>query len=112
ELAALLPAGQVDRLATIWEQLELDEALFDGGSYRYRRYGRLLVQSDSPARRRFTPLPHVAFRQSAELIPGYGGRDRLFGPIAPEALLDPALVGLVAADLATAECSAGRVRRW
>jgi hypothetical protein len=112
ELAALLPAGDLDRLATGWDRLELDEALFDGGTYRYRRYGRLCAERDSPGHRRFTPLPHAPFWQSAEHIPDYGGQERLFGPIPDETLLGPALLGLVAADLSVVERVTGHSGRW
>ncbi len=111
ELATMISAQDIDGLARHWEQLGLDETLLDG-KYRYRRYGRLLAECDSPGRRRFTPLPHAPFRQAAEHVPNYGGRDRLFSPISQESLLDPALLGLVAADLAVAEGAADQVGRW
>jgi hypothetical protein len=103
DLVALLPAADLARLEACWEQLELDDALIDGGSYRYRRYGRLRADRDASGNRRFTPLPHAAFRQSAAHIPDYGGRERLFSPIAEDVLRNPALVGLVAADLDVVE---------
>ncbi|TDV43206.1 hypothetical protein CLV71_116140 [Actinophytocola oryzae] len=112
ELTALLPAGDLDRLANGWDRLELDEALFDGGTYRYRRYGRLRADGDSPGHRRFTPLPHAPFWQSAECMPDYGGRERVFGAISDETLLDPALLGLVAADLSVVERVTGHRGQW
>lgn len=112
ELTTLLPADDLDRLTTDWERLERDEALFDGGAYRYRRYGRLRAECDAPGHRRFTPLPHAPFRQPAELIPGYQGQARLFGAIPEETLVSPALLGLVAADLAVVERVTGHPGRW
>ncbi|MFL6139308.1 MAG: 2OG-Fe dioxygenase family protein [Frankiaceae bacterium] len=112
ELATVAPASEVDRLAAQWETLELDGALFDGGTYRYRRYGRLLADVNPAGNRRFAPLPHQAFRQAAEHIPNYGGRERLFSPISPEALLSPALIAILAADLAVVEAATGAAPRW
>jgi hypothetical protein len=111
-LTALLPAGDLDRLANGWDRLELDEALFDGGTYRYRRYGRLRADCDSPGHRRFTTLPHAPFLQSAECMPDYGGQARLFAAIPDETLLDPALLALVATDLSVVERATGYSGRW
>ncbi|HEX5120937.1 MAG TPA: 2OG-Fe dioxygenase family protein [Pseudonocardiaceae bacterium] len=112
ELTGLFATEAVVRLARCWELLGPDEALVDGGTYRYRRYGRLRAERDAPGHWRFTPLPHVPFRQSAEHVPHYGGRARMFGPIPPTELLDPTLVGLVAADLDIAGHVATDVRAW
>lgn len=112
DLTGLFPTDAVGRLARCWERLERDDALVDGGTYRYRRYGRLRADRDAPGHWRLTPLPHAPFRQSAEHIPHYGGRARMFGPIPPADLLDPALVGLVAMDLDVVGHAAPDVLAW
>lgn len=111
ELAAALPAT-VSGIAGYWEHLDRDEALLDGGCYRYRRYGRMLVSGDGPRRWSFSPLPHAAFRQEARYIPGYGGRERMFSPILPETLLHPVLIALVSLDLAIVAASGHSAPAW
>ncbi|MGZ3145621.1 2OG-Fe dioxygenase family protein [Lentzea chajnantorensis] len=82
-----------------WEDLIRDDALVDGGSYRYRRYGRLAAV---PVGEGFelTPLPHRAFRQDS--IPMWRSNERLFAPIEPAFLTNPCLHDLISTDLALA----------
>jgi len=82
-----------------WEDLVLDGALVDGGSYRYRRYGRLAAVP-SGAGFDLTPLPHTAFRQDG--IPMWRSNDRLFAPIESAFLDNLCLRELVTTDLALA----------
>jgi hypothetical protein len=110
DLAALLPATGFAQFHACWESLELDKEL-GGATYRYRRYGRLLAE-DEPDGVRFTPLPHVAFQQDAAFIPDYGGRARLFSPIAMPVLLDPVMTSLVAVDMAIVTSAGAKARRW
>jgi hypothetical protein len=110
DLAALLPAAGLAPFRAWWESLELDQEL-GSATYRYRRYGRMLAEH-GPNGMRFTPLPHVPFQQDAALIPDYGGRARLFGPIATPALLDPVMTSLVAADVAIVTSAGAKARRW
>ena len=110
DLATLLPAAGLASFHAWWESLELDQEL-GGATYRYRRYGRLLAEH-GPYGVRFTPLLHVPFQQDAALIPGYGGRARLFGPIAAPVLLDPVMTSLVAVDVAIVTAAGAKARRW
>jgi hypothetical protein len=82
-----------------WDDLSPDTELPDGGSYRYRRYGRLAAAA-GPHGFELSPLPHAAFQQSAETIPHYRGKARRFDPIPAAVLRDPVLTRLVSVDLA------------
>ncbi|MFJ8959782.1 2OG-Fe dioxygenase family protein [Lentzea sp. NPDC102401] len=82
-----------------WEDLVLDGALVDGGSYRYRRYGRLAAVP-SGAGFELTPLPHRTFRQDG--IPMWRSNDRLFAPIEPAFLDDRCLREIITTDLSLA----------
>lgn len=99
ELGGWFPGEGLARFAACWERLRRDE-LVTGGVHRYRQYGRLMAAGDRTGEWGLTPLPHAAFQQSAEHVPLYGGKARMFGPIPPETLADPVLAGLVATDLA------------
>ena len=87
-------------LASTWDDLAPDTALLDGGRYRLRRYGRLRARLDGDTLR-LTRLDHAEFRQDTN--PLYRGRARLFEPMRPATLADPALRRLVAFDVAVGE---------
>jgi hypothetical protein len=87
-------------LASTWDDLAPDTALLDGGRYRLRRYGRLRARLHDGTVR-LTRLGHAAFRQDTN--PLYRGRSRLFEPMRPGTLADPALRRLVAFDVAVGE---------
>ncbi|MDX6683162.1 MAG: hypothetical protein QOG94_3201 [Solirubrobacteraceae bacterium] len=66
------------QLATTWDDLRLDTYMADGGTYRYRRYGRLTLNSTTGE---LTPLPDSPYRQETDHNPLNGGIDRHFAPL-------------------------------
>jgi hypothetical protein len=112
QLAALLPGEGADSLARSWDDLDRDDTLFDGGTYRFRRYGRLNAHAEADGRWSFSPLPHAAFRQSAEHLPDYGGRERMFSPIPAETLTHPVLLALVSTDLSIVAAAGSGAADW
>lgn len=107
-LRTLLPEDELDTFGQFWNDLPPDEALTDGGAYRYRRYGRLRVTvgEGGPS---FEALPHTTFRQDG--IPLWRGADRQFAPIEEKALLHPGMLALASFDTALAAAISGR-RDW
>jgi hypothetical protein len=107
-LRSLLPEDDLDAFGRFWNDLPPDEALTDGGGYRYRRYGRLRVAvgEDGPS---FEVLPHTTFRQDG--IPLWRGADREFAPIDEKVLLHPGMHALAGFDAALATAICGR-RSW
>jgi hypothetical protein len=101
------PDGQaLAALRAAWDELPRDEHLADRGTWRQRRYGRLLATPEAGAgatgaggRHRLSALPDEAFQQAAELIPLYQGKARRFAPVRPGTLASPALLALVGHDL-------------
>jgi hypothetical protein len=92
DVAALAgcPLDELQALAPSWDNLELDNYLKDGGRYRRRRHscfvddGVHLVQS-----------PHRAHWQPVEYNALHGGMHRLFVPIEPATIAQPAWTKLV-----------------
>ena len=76
ELNALIPS---------WDRLELDNYLKDGGRYRRRRHSCFI--DDGTA---LTQTPHRAHWQPVEYNALHGGMHRLFEPIEPSTLAQPA----------------------
>ena len=87
-----LTLAQLDSLAPAWDHLAPDNYLKDGGRYRHRRHscfiddGRDLVQ-----------VPHRAHWQPLEYNALHGGMHRLFEPIEPATLANPAWTQLLRA---------------
>jgi hypothetical protein len=106
-LSALAPGRAWSELAEAWEGLPLDEHLPRGASFRFRRFGRLAARPMDDGYR-LEPLPSAPFRQSAELIPLYGGKAREFAPIHARTLSAPALHALVDHDLELVTMAEGR----
>jgi hypothetical protein len=92
---------ELDALTPGWDDLALDQYLKDGGNYRRRRHscfiddGAALIQT-----------PHRAHWQPVEYNALHGGMHRLFEPIAPATIANPAWTALLHA-LGQA-CSAAR----
>lgn len=77
--------AELDSLAGSWDHLELDNYLKDGGRYRRRRHacfiqdGATLIQS-----------AHRAHWQPVEYNALHGGMHRLFAPVEPATVANPA----------------------
>ena len=91
-----------------WNDLHLDEDLPDGATFRYRRYGRLRVET-GPHGVSLDVLPHVSFRQDS--IPLWSGSERRFAPIEDRVLLHPGMAALVRFDTEVAT-ELSDVRAW
>ena len=81
ELAALAPS---------WDRLALDNYLKDGGRYRRRRHSCFVDDGRS-----LTQVPHRAHWQPVEYNALHGGMHRLFAPIDPTTVAQPAWRQLV-----------------
>lgn len=108
EMRGALPTDNLMTLRRAWHDLPADDQMTTDVAYRYRRYGRLLVDL-AGTEPMHEPLPPVGFQQ--EGIPMWRGRRRVFAPIEPAVLLDPVLLALVDFDvrLGQAVCD---VRVW
>ncbi|MFN8610035.1 MAG: 2OG-Fe dioxygenase family protein [Vulcanimicrobiota bacterium] len=84
--------GQAEFLAS-YESLCQDQHMADGGTYRFRRYSRLLLRRGQLAR-----LEGNSIFQTLEDNPLNGGVKRTFEPILPEILATPFLSALVQQD--------------
>jgi hypothetical protein len=106
ELGGLVSPAELAEFRELWNDLPPDEEMADGGTYRQRRYGRLRVGvADGTVS--VTPLPHAPFRQDAEHIPLYEGRERMFPPAGEEVLTHPAMRALVSFDVSVATTTSG-----
>jgi hypothetical protein len=95
-------AAQADLLGTTaehwerfdrhWDDLTLDRYMRDGGTYRYRRYGRYRLDA---AAGDLTPLAHGSYRQDTTVNPLNGGIDRHFDPLTDSFRRDPLVEPLV-----------------
>ncbi len=89
ELAALQPC---------WDELPADQFLKDGGRYRRRRHGSLVVAEGA-----VRSVPHRAHWQPLDYNALHGGIERWFEPLAPRMAESRAFVGLVRAFAAVAD---------
>jgi len=97
---------ELTRLSTSWNELAFDNYLKDGGRYRRRRHSCFI--QDGPA---LVQTPHRAHWQPVEYNALHGGMHRLFEPVDPATVADPAWSRLLGA-LGEA-CSRVRgERRW
>ena len=94
DVAALAGVTLADLNALIpgWDALELDNYLKDGGRYRRRRHS-CFVQDGA----RLTQTAHRAHWQPLEYNALHGGMNRLFEPMLPETVAQPAWGALVTA---------------
>ncbi|MBS2036844.1 2OG-Fe dioxygenase family protein [bacterium] len=86
--------GQAEFLAS-YGGLSQDRHMADGGTYRFRRYSRLLL-----SRGELSSLDGNSIFQTLEDNPLNGGVERTFEPILPEVLATPFLSALVLQDAA------------
>ena len=97
---------ELQTLAPSWEHLELDNYLKDGGRYRRRRHSCFIDDGSA-----LTQTPHRAHWQPVEYNALHGGMHRLFAPVEPETVANPAWNRLLRS--LGEVCSAVRgPRRW
>ena len=93
-----------------WNDLPIDEYLFDGGKYRYRRFGRL---SFIPELSQLTPLPQRPFFQDRQLNAFAGGVERTFPDLSPRTYDNSFLKELIEYDFRQFPTSVERIGdRW
>ncbi|WP_432380477.1 2OG-Fe dioxygenase family protein [Duganella sp. P38] len=94
DVAALagLPLATLDTLAPGWDALEPDQYLKDGGRYRRRRHSCFVQQGAA-----LTQTPHRAHWQPLEYNALHGGMNRLFAPVLPATVAQPAWPALITA---------------
>jgi hypothetical protein len=83
-------AQALQSLRSAWSDLPPDNYLKDGGHYRRRRHACFVVKGDS-----VTQVPHRAHWQPLEYNALHGGMQRLFEPILPEVIAQPAWAQLL-----------------
>ncbi|HEY0063433.1 MAG TPA: 2OG-Fe dioxygenase family protein [Telluria sp.] len=84
--------AELDALAASWDHLALDNYLKDGGNYRRRRHSCFIQEGST-----LTQTPHRAHWQPVEYNALHGGMHRLFEPVAPGTVANPAWERLIAA---------------
>lgn len=85
-------SGEAELLAS-WEGLVQDVHMADGGSYRFRRYSRLLWSDGQ-----LQPVEGNSIYQELVDNPLNGGVQRTFAPILPEILSNPFLRAVIQQD--------------
>lgn len=91
-LAAMCGIGLDDfeRFRRDWDDLPLDTYLRDGGRYRSRRHSCFVVAPDGVQQ-----VPHRAHWQSQDYNALHGGMQRMFEPVRPETVSQPAWIALL-----------------
>jgi hypothetical protein len=97
-----------ERFDRHWDELTVDEFMRDGGTYRYRRYGRYALDARDCT---LTRLSHATYRQDKSVNPLNGGIDRKFDPITEAFAADPLVTALVRM-LGGIVAEARGVRHW
>jgi hypothetical protein len=98
--------AELDALAASWDHLELDNYLKDGGRYRRRRHSCFIQDGAS-----LTQTPHRAHWQPVQYNALHGGMHRLFAPVAPGTVANPAWRRLLQ-SLGTACSHVRGEQRW
>ncbi len=75
-----------------WDELTLDAYMRDGGTYRYRRYGRYALDVDKDI---IEGRPHRSYRQETSVNPLNGGIDRHFDPLTDAFAAEPLVAAIV-----------------
>jgi hypothetical protein len=83
---------QLAALAPSWEYLELDHYLKDGGRYRRRRHSCFVQKGEE-----LVQAPHRAHWQPLEYNALHGGMRRMFEPVEPAVVANPAWTQLLRA---------------
>jgi hypothetical protein len=96
------------RLRQDWDQLELDQYLANGATFRLRRYGRYYW---SPANNALLALPHERYFQPEAENSYAGGISRDFAPLLPATVHSPFLSALVRCTFACLPVAGDRLRQ-
>lgn len=99
---ASVPLAALQAWQPLWLDLPPDTHLRDGGRYRRRRHGCMVVAGHT-----VTPVPHRAHWQPVEYNALHGGFERWFEPLPPALTADPAWAALLVALARTASALRG-----
>ncbi len=99
--------GDLLALAPAWNRLTPDAYLRDGGRYRRRRHGSLVVEGDT-----VRAVPHRAHWQPLDYNALHGGIERWFDPLEEAFGAAPAFAGLVRAFARVAGALKPGAARW
>ena len=83
-----ISAAALNVLQPAWAELPRDGHLRDGGSYRARRHSCFVCEPHAATP--LTLVPHRAHWQPVDYNALHGGFERMFEPIAPSVVTDPA----------------------
>jgi hypothetical protein len=87
-----LPLAALDALVPSWDDLALDNYLKDGGRYRRRRHSCFIQHG-----RELSQTAHRAHWQPIEYNALHGGMNRMFEPVLPATVAQPAWPALIVA---------------
>ena len=87
-----VPLAALMAWQALWQTLPPDTHLRDGGHYRRRRHGCMVVEGAT-----VIPVPHRAHWQPLEYNALHGGFERWFEPLPPTLQADPAWTALLVA---------------
>ena len=109
DVAALarVPLDALDALVPSWDTLALDNYLKDGGRYRRRRHS-CFVQDGA----HLTQTAHRAHWQPLEYNALHGGMHRLFEPVLPATVTQPAWAALITAIGQLCSAARGSSEPW
>jgi hypothetical protein len=99
--------ADLQALAPSWDALPPDTHLRDGGRYRRRRHGSLIVEGE-----RVEAVPHRAHWQPLDYNALHGGIERWFEPLDPAFAAAPAFLGLIRGFAPLATLLHPGIRRW
>ncbi|WP_343728896.1 2OG-Fe dioxygenase family protein [Duganella sp.] len=109
DVAALadVPLAALNALIPSWDTLELDNYLKDGGRYRRRRHS-CFVQTGQ----QLSQTAHRAHWQPLEYNALHGGMHRLFEPVLPATVAQPAWAALITAIGQLCSAARGHSAPW
>ena len=116
---SLLPAEELlfsadlqkakDLFLTDWENLALDEHMQDGGTYRYRRYGKYSLNANT---KNLCYLGSSSYYQSEEMNPLNGGTVRKFEPLLIDTVDNTFLRSLILFDFSQLPIEQKQHQNW
>jgi len=104
-----IDSHDVERFKACWDQLKCDTYMADGGTYRYRRYGELVKQSNSDS---LTLLPHGPYTQPSYINSLNGGIERHFSPLTGEFTSSPVLTKVISLLSNVYDSVEGEKQNW
>ncbi|WP_038173511.1 2OG-Fe dioxygenase family protein [Vibrio pacinii] len=100
---------EVVRFKSCWHNLERDQYMADGGTYRYRRYGQFNKGKHS---QQLVMLPHQAYVQPAAVNPLNGDVERHFEPLTDRFIMSPILEKLLLMMSDVYDGAQGQATNW